>query len=90
MAIIFDPLERERALVERGVDFARCSEIFAERHVTFEDTRVNYDECRYVTLGLLDGVMMVVVWTPRDGHERIISLRKANDREQRHYGYKLD
>jgi uncharacterized DUF497 family protein len=34
--------------------------------------------------------MVVVVWTPRDGHERIISMRKANDRERRAYGDRLD
>jgi len=72
------------------LDFVRCSEIFADEHITFEDERKNYGERRYVTIGVLDSRMMVVIWTPRDGHERIISMRKANDREQRDYGYKLD
>jgi len=90
MAIIFDPAKRDRALADRGVDFARCGEIFAGKHITFEDRRKDYGEHRYFTIGWLDSRMTVVVWTPRDGHERIISMRKANDREQRDYQGDLD
>jgi uncharacterized DUF497 family protein len=60
------------------------------RHVTFEDIRKDCGEPRYFSIGYFDSRMLVVVWTPRDGHERIISMRKANDREQRDYRYKLD
>ncbi|WFS01666.1 BrnT family toxin [Rhizobium tumorigenes] len=90
MAIIFDPTKRDRALAERGLDFARCSEIFAGKHITFEDERKNYGEPRFITIARLDSRMIVVVWTPRDGHERIISMRRANDREQRDYERDLD
>ena len=31
--------------------------------------------------------MVVVVWTPRDENHRIISMRKANEREQEFYGH---
>ncbi len=85
MAIIFDPAKRDRALAERGLDFARCSEIFAGDTLTREDDRAQYGEQRFITVGFLDDRMMIVVWTPRDGHERIISMRKANDRERKVY-----
>ena len=90
MAIIFDPAKRDWTLVERGVDFARCDEIFAGETLTREDDRADYGEQRFITVGWLDGRLLVVVWTPRDGHERIISMRKANDREQRDYQGDLD
>ncbi|WP_425388002.1 hypothetical protein [Azospirillum halopraeferens] len=34
--------------------------------------------------------MVVLVWTPRGDARRIISMRKANDREQALYGPRLD
>jgi uncharacterized DUF497 family protein len=73
----------------RGLEFARCTDIFAGEHVTFEDVRKDCGGRRYFSVGYLNS-RMLVVWTPRDGHERIISMRKANDREQRDYRYKLD
>ena len=33
------------------------------------------------TAGLLQGRMVVLVWTPRGTARRIISMRKANERE---------
>jgi len=90
MAIIFDPAKRAKALADRSLDFARCEEVFAGNHLTIEDDRKDYGEQRCFTIGRLDGRMVVVVWTPRDGHERIISMRKANDRERRAYGDRLD
>jgi uncharacterized DUF497 family protein len=89
MAIIFDPAKRDWTLRERQLDFERCEDVFQGNHITIEDDRKDYDEPRYFTIGLLDGRMVVVVWTPRVGHERIISMRKANDREQRYYGERL-
>ena len=74
---------------QRGLDFARAAEKFAGRHYTGEDLRDDYAEPRYITVGLLDGRMVVMVWTPRGEARRIISLRKANDREQKHYAIYL-
>ena len=39
-------------------------------------------EPRFITIGRLRGRMVVVAWTPRRAAYRIISMRKANDREQ--------
>nr|WP_130481722.1 BrnT family toxin [Sphaerotilus mobilis] len=82
MLIEFDSSKREKTLAERGLDFARAGEVFAEVHVTFSDERIDYGEPRLNTVGLLDGRMVVVAWTPRGEVRRIISMRKANDREQ--------
>jgi len=90
MEIEFDPEKRNKTLVERGLDFLQASEVFAGRHFTLEDCRENYKELRYITLGKLDGRMVVMVWTPRGSARRIISMRKANDREQERYAHHLD
>ena len=49
------------------------------------DTRRDYGEPRFVTAGWLDDRMVIIVWTLRDDIRRIISLRKANAREQAAY-----
>ena len=82
MEIEFDQAKRDKTLAERDLDFAQAAEIFAGHHFTAEDTRDAYSEPRYVTVGLLEGRMVVMVWTPRGEVRRIISMRKANEREQ--------
>jgi uncharacterized DUF497 family protein len=44
-----------------------------------------YGETRHITVGFLGDRMVVLAWTPRNGARRIISMRKANDREQKAY-----
>ena len=64
---------------------ARADEVFAGSTLTVEDDRQNYGEDRFITIGFLDGRMVILVWTPRSGTRRIISMRKANEREQALY-----
>lgn len=90
MKIDYDPVKREQTLANRGLDFARAKEVFSGHHFTAEDLRKDYDEARYITVGKLDERMVVLVWTPRDAVRRIISMRKANDREKEHYESRLD
>ena len=94
MKITFDPAKREWTLRERSLDFRDAPKVFAGPRLTFEDTRFAYPEQRYVTVGMLDGRMMILVWTPREkiGDEEcrhIISMRKANAREQARYLQRL-
>ena len=53
--------------------------------LTVEDTRRDYGERRKQAIGLIDGRHHFVVYTDRNGRRRIISFRKANDREIRRY-----
>ena len=82
MELEFDKAKRDETLRTRGLDFARCSEIFIAPHFTLEDDRYDYDEPRFITAGSLDNRMVVIVWTQRNEKRRIISLRKANVREK--------
>lgn len=85
MEIEFDAAKRAKALEERGLDFARAGEVFDGRHFTGQDSRQDYAEDRFITVGLLDARLVVLVWTPRGEARRIISMRKANDREKALY-----
>ena len=86
MPIEFDAAKRAATLRARGLDMARAGEAFADATLTVEDDRRGYGEDRFITIGFLDGAMVVLVWTPRDGTYRIISLRKASERERTLYG----
>ena len=86
MPIQFDPAKRKATLEARGLDMVRAGELFAGATLTVEDDRRDYGEDRFITIGFLDGAMVVLVWTLREGAHRIISMRKANEREQTLYG----
>ena len=81
MNLEFDQDKRNKTLQERGLDFARAAEVFAGIHFTGQDTRVEYAEDRFITVGWLDSRLIVLVWTPRGEVRRIISMRKANARD---------
>jgi uncharacterized protein len=83
--ITFDPAKRAACLVHRGLDFADAAEVFAGRHATHRNDREDYGELRYITAGFLAGRLVVMVWTPRDGARRIISMRHAHEREARRW-----
>jgi len=85
MTVEFDEAKRARTLTERGLDMARADEVFDGASLTVEDDRMDYGETRYITIGFLDERMVVLVWTPRGDGCRVISMRKANDREKALY-----
>ncbi|MBF0108768.1 MAG: BrnT family toxin [Magnetococcales bacterium] len=89
MKITYDPVKRDKTLLVRNLDFARAGEVFARHHFTWADQRRDYGEQRFVTFGKLDNRMIVMVWTRREDTLRIISLRKANEREQIKYGSRV-
>jgi len=82
VVIDFDHAKREATFKNRGLDFARATEVFVGSYFTGPDIRLNYHEPRFVTLGFIDSRLVVLVWTPRGEVRRIISMRKANAREK--------
>jgi hypothetical protein len=83
--IEFDPAKRERTLRKRRLDLAKADRIFDTFEMTEEDERQDYGEDRFLTLGLLDDMIVVCVWTQRGDARRIISLRKADKDEREVY-----
>ncbi len=78
----FDPKKDRRNRTERGLGF----DIIAGRVIEFEDTRFEYGESRIVCFGRIDGRLYVCVYTVREEGPRIISVRKANQRERARFG----
>ncbi|NCQ85796.1 MAG: BrnT family toxin [Microcystis aeruginosa W13-18] len=72
--------------MSQGFDFADAYRIFNLPMVVELDERENYGEVRFVAIGLLDGRVVVIVYTEPDAQTiRIISLRKSLSDEQKYY-----
>ena len=75
---------------KHGLDFADAEQVLTGPFVTFVDSRFDYGEERLITLGLLAGRVVIIAHAPRgDDTTRIISMRKANRREQKIYQERL-
>jgi len=90
MKVTYDPEKRRRTLEKRGLDFDDTPKIFAGIHVTDPDLRNDYGEDREITVSLLDGSVVAVVWTERESSSRIISMRKAKRNERERYFRRVD
>jgi hypothetical protein len=81
----WDPDKEKENIRKHKVTFTMASHIW--EGVVFEqyDDRHDYGESRFQALGEVNGRLMVVVFTWRGTARRIISARKANPREKRHF-----
>jgi len=83
MRYSFDPAKRTSNLKKHGLDLADARQVIESgKTVTFEDRRFDYDEERFVTLGPLGDMLVVIVTAEDEQHIRIISMRKADRHEQ--------
>lgn len=82
----WDENKSEECFAQRGFDFAYAARVFFDpNRIVTTDTRRSYGEERYQVMGMIEQRLFVVVYTPRHDAMRIISARKANQREVRHY-----
>jgi len=85
MEFTWDEKKRKTTIKKRGLDFADAQIVFAGMTFTFEDDRFDYGEQRFITMGLLRGVVVVIAHTERGEAVRIISMRKAIKHEQERF-----
>lgn len=86
--MIFEWCEQKRALnfEKHGLDFKDAEELWSSETVINEDVRTDYGEERFICFGIFINRIVTCVFTIREGDIiRIISFRKANKREARHY-----
>ena len=81
MRVTFDRAKRDRILQERGLDFRRVKAVFDGLHLARPEQRKDYGEPLFISVGKLNGRIVIIVRTPRGRARRIISMRKANERE---------
>ncbi len=85
----WDEVKNKTNSRKHGLRFEDAELVFAGFCVTFEDDRFDYGEERLVTLGLLDGRLVVIVHAPFDDGTRIISMRKGTRYEGKVYQERL-
>jgi uncharacterized DUF497 family protein len=81
----WDEHKRQDTLAKRRLDFADVRDFDMATAKHRRDLRYDYGEIRYVSTGFLHDRLCVLCWTLRNGRLRVISLRKANDREKQSY-----
>ncbi len=77
------PVKRAANLIKHGLDFAEAERVFAGHTLTRPDARFAYSEARFSTMGLLG--VEVIAHTETDDSIHIISMRKAERHERKHY-----
>jgi uncharacterized DUF497 family protein len=84
MWFTWDEGKRESNLGKHSLDLLQARLLFDGRPLlTYPSPRG--DEARFVSVGVLDGRMVAVVWLEREDGIRLISLRRARDGEKRTY-----
>lgn len=81
----WDETKKAENLAKHGIDFNVAMRFNWNAAVVYRDDRRAYGEERLVAYGPIDGRLYVLVYARRTVNRRIISLRKANRREQAKY-----
>ena len=85
MRIVYDPDKNERNAAKHGVALEEAAHLDWDTLWATEDRRSEYGEPRMIGYALMGDRLYCVVYTDRGSQRRIISLRKANNREIRRY-----
>jgi len=86
MEVLFDPNKAESNLRKHGVSFAEAETVLYDPLALTREDEDAAGEARFVTLGLGgEERLLVVVWTQREDHIRLISARLATRNERRAY-----
>jgi len=85
MKIDFDPVKSEQNIKLRSLSFDRAGDFDWETAIYITDDRRDYGETRIRAFGFIDDRLHAIVFAPIAEGVRIISLRKANQREVRNY-----
>lgn len=86
----WDDKKNRKNIRKHGVSFELASQIFDDITISWEDTRKDYGEKRFISIGLAENILVLAVaHTDREGNTRIISARKASKKERSMYNDKI-
>ena len=85
MRIEFDPAKDAANQAKHGVSLALAGELDWEAALVWIDERFEYNETRMIALTPKTQILYYVAYVERGEARRIISLRRANRREVKHY-----
>jgi uncharacterized protein len=89
MNINYSEEKNQQNIAKHSISFELVEEMEQTTSYTEQDLRNNYNEPRYITYGFINYRLHVLIWTLREYKLRPISLRKANQREERKYYDKM-
>lgn len=79
----WDENKRELNLEKHGLDFIDAVQVFIDPNRIEAETK--HSEKRYQTIGIVNGVVIFLVYTHRGTNRRIISARRASQNERKFY-----
>jgi len=86
MRFEWDEKKNQQNIEKHSIDFAGAALIFLDAdRIELVDDRKNYGETRFQTIGIVNNVILYVVYTIRGKYCRIISARRANKNERETY-----
>ncbi len=85
MRIEFDPTKDASNQLKHGVSLAMAAELDWDAAWVWVDERFDYNEMRMIALAPRTDTLYYVAFVNRGDVRRIISLRRANRREVKHY-----
>lgn len=85
MRIEFDPVKDASNQLKHGVPLALAAELNWSAAWVWVDERFEYSEMRMIALAPKTAILYYVAFVDRGDVRRIISLRRANRREVKHY-----
>jgi uncharacterized protein len=88
--IEFDPIKSQKNSDERDLPFDKVAEFDWATALIFPDERFLYSELRFAAYGFISSRLHFLCYTPTKEGVRVISFRKANQREVKHYEETID
>jgi uncharacterized protein len=85
MRVEFDPAKDTRNQAKHGISLSLAEELDWDAALVWVDDRWEYGELRMIALAPKTETLYCVAFVERGGARRIISLRRANRREVKHY-----
>jgi len=85
MRIEFDPAKDIANKAKHGVSLALAGELDWDASLVWVDDRFEYGEMRMIALAPKTTILYYVAFVERSKVRRVISLRRANRREVKHY-----
>lgn len=85
MRFEFDPDKDRANQAKHGVSLVLAVELDWEAALVWIDGRFEYEETRMIALAPKTGILYYVAFVDRGEVRRVISLRRANRREVKHY-----
>ena len=89
MKITWDEVKRARNLKKHGVDFEVAQLVFDDQNLLSEHDRIEGQEFRWQTIGLANGLLLIVGHNYIDKEDeeiiRIITARRPTRKERKRY-----